>query len=131
MTYCILTFFFFRESFNLWRSLLMITLYHQTKIPISFWYRQELNTNQFFFFLNNVSLYLYSYHTSIHICSMHHSSTTVTVAMENWTWSLSIWIWRSALSSWSLSCSCWLPSSMVSVALWFLLWVLDFLRHTN
>ena len=39
-------FFFFlreRESFNLWRSFLMIALYHQTKIPISFWCRRELN----------------------------------------------------------------------------------------
>ena len=35
--------FFFRESFNLWHSLLMITLYHQTKIPISFWCRRGLN----------------------------------------------------------------------------------------
>ena len=35
-------FFFFWESFNLWRPLLMITLYHQTKTPISFWYRQKL-----------------------------------------------------------------------------------------
>ena len=35
--------FFFRESFNLWRPLLMITLYHQTKTPISFWCRRGLN----------------------------------------------------------------------------------------
>ena len=26
--------FFFKESFNLWRPLLMITLYHQIKTPI-------------------------------------------------------------------------------------------------
>ena len=38
-----LVFFFFLESFNIWRSLLMIALYHQTKTPISFWYRQGLN----------------------------------------------------------------------------------------
>ena len=36
-------FFFFGESFNLWCSLLMIALYHQTKTPISFWCRQGLN----------------------------------------------------------------------------------------
>ena len=35
--------FFFLESFNLWRPLLMITLYHQTKTPISFWCRRGLN----------------------------------------------------------------------------------------
>ena len=37
------SFFFFRESFNLWRPLLMIDLYHQIKTPISFQYRQRLN----------------------------------------------------------------------------------------
>jgi len=31
-----LFFFFFLESFNLWRPLLMKALYHQTKTPISF-----------------------------------------------------------------------------------------------
>ena len=36
-------FFFFLESFNLWRSLLMIALYHQSKTSISFWCRQGLN----------------------------------------------------------------------------------------
>ena len=35
--------FFLRESFNLWRLLLMIALYHQTKTLISFWYRRRLN----------------------------------------------------------------------------------------
>ena len=35
--------FFFRESFNLWRLLLMIAFYHQTKTPINFWWKQELN----------------------------------------------------------------------------------------
>ena len=39
----LLFFFFFRESFNLWRLLLMITIYHQTKTSISFWYRRGLN----------------------------------------------------------------------------------------
>ena len=34
---------FFEESFNLWRQLLMIALYHQTKTPISFWCRRGLN----------------------------------------------------------------------------------------
>ena len=34
---------FFLESFNLWHPLLMITLYHQTKTPISFWCRRGLN----------------------------------------------------------------------------------------
>ena len=36
-------FFFFIESFNLWRSLLIIALYHQTKTPINFWYKRKLN----------------------------------------------------------------------------------------
>ena len=31
------------ESINLWRSLLMKTLYHQTKTPINFWCRRGLN----------------------------------------------------------------------------------------
>ena len=35
--------FFFLEGFNLWRPLLMIALYHQTKTPISFWCRWGLN----------------------------------------------------------------------------------------
>ena len=34
---------FFWENFNLWRPLLMIAYYHQTKTPISFWYRRGLN----------------------------------------------------------------------------------------
>ena len=37
------TFFFLRKSFNVWRPLLMIALYHQTKTSINFWCRQELN----------------------------------------------------------------------------------------
>ena len=36
-------FFFFGESFNLWRPLLMMALYHQIKAPISFWCRRRLN----------------------------------------------------------------------------------------
>ena len=36
-------FFFFWERFNLWRPLLMIALYHQTKTPINFWCRRRLN----------------------------------------------------------------------------------------
>ena len=36
-------FFFFRESFNLWCPLLIIALYYQTKIPISFWCKRGLN----------------------------------------------------------------------------------------
>ena len=39
-------FFFFereRESFNLWRPLLMIALYFQTKTSISFWCKRGLN----------------------------------------------------------------------------------------
>ena len=32
---------------NLWRALLMITLYHQTKTPISFWCRRGLNPRSF------------------------------------------------------------------------------------
>ena len=38
---------FFLESFNQWRPLLMIALYHQIKIPISFWCRQGLNPRSF------------------------------------------------------------------------------------
>ena len=34
---------FFGESFNLWRPLLMMALYYQTKAPISFWCRRRLN----------------------------------------------------------------------------------------
>ena len=37
-------FFFFGESFNLWRPLLIIVLYHQTKTPISFWCKRGLNS---------------------------------------------------------------------------------------
>ena len=37
-------FFFLSESFNLCHPLLMITFYHQTKIPISFWYKRGLNS---------------------------------------------------------------------------------------
>ena len=33
---------FLRESFNLWRPLLMIAHYHQTKTPISFWCRRGI-----------------------------------------------------------------------------------------
>ena len=36
-------FLFLWESFNLWRSLLMIFLYYQTKTPISFWCSRGLN----------------------------------------------------------------------------------------
>ena len=39
--------FFFLESFNLWRPLLMIALYHQTKTPISFLCRRGLNLRSF------------------------------------------------------------------------------------
>ena len=39
--------FFLRDNFNLWRSLLIIALYHQTKTPISFWCRRELNSKSF------------------------------------------------------------------------------------
>ena len=35
--------FVFWGNFNLWRSLLMVALYHQTKTPISFWCSRELN----------------------------------------------------------------------------------------
>ena len=33
----------FFESFNIFCSLLMIALYNQTKTPINFWCRRELN----------------------------------------------------------------------------------------
>ena len=38
-------FFFFRENFNLWRPLLMIALYYQTKTLIIFWCRQGLRSS--------------------------------------------------------------------------------------
>ena len=41
--YLLFIFLFFLESFNLWRPLLMIALYHQTKTPISLWCRRKLN----------------------------------------------------------------------------------------
>ena len=40
-------FLFFLESFNLWRSFLMIDFYYQIKIPIDFWYRWKLNPKSF------------------------------------------------------------------------------------
>ena len=40
-------FFFFLESFNLWRPLLIIALYYQVKTPIGFWCRQGLNPRSF------------------------------------------------------------------------------------
>ena len=42
LSYSILSSFFW-ESFNLWRPLLMIIIYHQIKILISFWCRRGLN----------------------------------------------------------------------------------------
>ena len=35
---------FFIESFNLWRSFLIIALYYQVKTLIGFWCRQKLNS---------------------------------------------------------------------------------------
>ena len=40
-------FFFFIKNFNLWRPLLMIAHYHQTKTLISFWCRRGLNSRSF------------------------------------------------------------------------------------
>ena len=39
--------FFFWKNFNLWRRLLMIVLYHQTKTLISFWCKWLLNPRSF------------------------------------------------------------------------------------
>ena len=39
--------YFFKESFNLWSMLLMMTLYHKTKTLIGFWYRWGLNSRSF------------------------------------------------------------------------------------
>lgn len=39
--------FFKKKSFNLWRSLLMIVFYQQTKTPISLYSRQGLNPRSF------------------------------------------------------------------------------------
>ena len=41
--FCIFKKFFFLRSFNLWRPLLIIALYYQTKISINFWCRRGLN----------------------------------------------------------------------------------------
>ena len=38
-----LNYYYFLENFNLWRPLLIIALYHQTKAPISFWCRRGLH----------------------------------------------------------------------------------------
>ena len=43
----LLTIFFFGESFNLLRPLLMLALHLQTNVSIGFWYRQGLNFKSF------------------------------------------------------------------------------------
>ena len=43
MWYSVLDLIIFLESFNIWYSLLIIGLYHQTKTLISFLYKQKLN----------------------------------------------------------------------------------------
>ena len=53
-----MNFFFLRESFNLWHLLLMISIYHQTKTPISFWYRRELNLRSFIQLLETLPIEL-------------------------------------------------------------------------
>ena len=72
---------FFRESFNLWRPLLMISLYNQTKTTINFWCRRELNPKSLiqpsetlliklietYPFIINLFLYSYIY---IYICHL-------------------------------------------------------------
>ena len=57
-----INYLFLRESFNLWRSFLMIAFYNQTKTPISFWYRWELNSKSFIQLLENLPVQLIGTH---------------------------------------------------------------------
>ena len=43
MSISLISFLFFLENFNLWHMLLIITLYHQSKTPMSFYYKRRLN----------------------------------------------------------------------------------------
>ena len=66
--------FFFLESFNLWRPLLMITLYHQTKTPIGFCCRRRLNLRSLIQPLKILSIELTETHRDM-IKWMEQSST--------------------------------------------------------
>ena len=57
--------FFFLESFNLWHPLLMIAFYHQTKISISFWYKQRLNPKSLIQLSETLQVELTETHTLI------------------------------------------------------------------
>ena len=56
-------------SFNLWRPLLIITLYHQTKTPISFLYRWGLNPRSLIQLSETLSVEL----TGIYIKAVIHT----------------------------------------------------------
>ena len=62
-------FYFFLKSFNLWCSLLMITLYHQTKTFIDFWCRRGLNSRSLIQHssetLPSFSFFSHTYHNNI------------------------------------------------------------------
>ena len=55
----------FLENFNLWRLLLKIALYHQTKTPISFWCRRGLNPRSFIQLSKTLPVELTGIHTII------------------------------------------------------------------
>ena len=57
--------FIFRESFNLWRPLLMIDLYHQIKTPINFWCRRGLNPRSLIQLSKTLSIELTGTHVPI------------------------------------------------------------------
>ena len=61
--------FFFKENFNLWRSLLIIALYHHIKTPIGFWWRQRLNPRSLIQPSETLSVELTGTHNSDSICT--------------------------------------------------------------
>ena len=72
-------FFFFKESFNLWRPLLMMALYHQSKTPISFWV---------FCSMCKISLFLFNLvgdlrYVTIFLHLLHHQRTVPNVIGES------------------------------------------------
>ena len=90
--YLFFIFFIFRECFNLWRPLLMIALYHQTKTPINFWCRRGLNPRSLIQLSETLSIELIGTHVPIfhfyHFYSLSWKmrlvfSPTVTSETEN------------------------------------------------
>ena len=49
------------ESFNLWRPLVMIALYYQTKTPIGFLCRRGLNTDLLLYILMCSPMHIHKY----------------------------------------------------------------------